>query len=108
MFGALHSEITPSYLLNNSLVYEKTMNCRADLERKWHARVQAARHRYVESKRVFERVVVESGGALIPSEGGKLSQARLSEQCAFDEYDRTLRIYTDLVLYCKVPAGPES
>ena len=84
------------------------MNCRAGLERKWQERVQAARRRYVESKRAFDKAVVESGCVLIPSEGGNLLQAQLSERCAFDEYDRTLRIYTDLVLYCKVPAGPES
>ena len=58
----------------------------ADLERKWRVRVEAARQRYLESKKASEE----------------------AERCALDEYNRTLQIYTDLILYGKVPEEPGS
>ena len=83
---------------------------RAELERKWRARVEAARQRYVESKSASDRAAVEWGGDLVPAPGGDemVRQAVQSEYCAFEEYDRTLRIYTDLVLDGKVPEEPDS
>ena len=62
------------------------MNGGADLEREWRVRVEAARQRYLESKKASDE----------------------AERSALDEYNRTLRIYADLILYGKVPGEPGS
>ena len=80
----------------------------ADLERKWRVRVDAARQRHLESKRAFEAGVEQGGDSSLAGGGEKMSQARQAECSALDEYNRTLRIYTDLILYGKVPEEPGS
>jgi hypothetical protein len=86
------------------------MKSRIELEREWYARVKAARLRYVESKGASARAAVEPGGDSVQAPGGAETerQALQSESFALNEYERALRIYTDLILYGKVPEGHES
>ena len=109
---ALHSAAKRSYLLPQRIwsLRGAPMSSRTELEEVWQSRVRAAREQYEERIHELDRVVAESEDDVNQQPDGSEStrQARRLMSGAFKEYMRLLRIYTDLVMYGKVPQEPNS
>lgn len=79
-------------------------SAREELERRWHARLKGAGMR-LEFTRTFLTELHQNseGDALVPVDSSDIAEALRAESAALQEYTRTLRIYTDLVLDGKIP-----
>ena len=75
-----------------------------DLELYWKDRWVTAKRDLEEAHARF-RSVAENGSAMIGPDGGYAYRKALElETAALVRYSKTLRLYTDLVLYGKVPS----
>ena len=81
------------------------MSSRTELELVWQGYVRSARQRYDEQCEEFDRVTTEFQARLYqsPDGGEAMRLARHRQSLALNEYMRTLRIYTDLVLKGVLP-----
>jgi predicted nucleic acid-binding Zn ribbon protein len=71
----------------------------------WRKRVEAARRQYDLTVTQFRKVLAEQKNWPLPAPDGSTAvrKARLQRSAALNEYMRTLRIFTDLTVYGKVP-----
>jgi hypothetical protein len=73
------------------------------LEEQWERRVQRAKL-HLDLCRLYVKQMQALAAQIPPQDGGYGFQKALrSEKSALAEYTRTLRIYSDLVVYGKVP-----
>ena len=81
------------------------MSSRIELEEVWRTRLKAARERYLDSLKEFQRLTSEAGSGLMQHPDGVyvLQRAGEYERRELHEYLRILRIFTDLVMEGKEP-----
>ncbi len=79
----------------------------AELEEKWKARVTLSRQRFDLYSVNVKEIRELSADIPAPDGGFGLARAMRAESAALGEYVRVLRIYSDLVVYGKVPEAEE-
>ena len=72
---------------------------------RWLCRLNAARRKYHRATTEFSKVLAEQNKWPAPAADGStaLRNARLQEAAALNEYMRTLKVFTDLLVYGKKP-----
>jgi hypothetical protein len=78
---------------------------RHEIEDLWRDRVKMARCKYEDSVVEFTKILAEQKHWPLPAPDGSTAvrNARIQESAALNDYMRTLKIYTDLVVSGKIP-----
>jgi DNA-binding CsgD family transcriptional regulator len=82
-----------------------TASDRTKLQELWRERLESAADRYRVASLEFQNAVdvVSKGLSVYPDGSYAVKKARIAESVTRDEHMRVLRIFTDLILYGKVP-----
>ena len=76
---------------------------RQDLERDWRFRFVMARERYQTASRRHRQLLRENPEGLTPRHDDLVALAQHEESEALAEYTRILKLFTELVLYGRIP-----
>ena len=78
---------------------------RQEIECCWRQRVEAARRKYDLTVAQSRKAKAEHKNWPVPAPDGytAVRKSRLQRSAALNEYMRTLRIFTDLIVYGKMP-----
>jgi hypothetical protein len=78
---------------------------RHELEALWRERLQIARSNYDVAVAEFRKVSADLKQWPLPAPDGSAAfrQVRVAESAALNEYIRTLKIFTDLIVHGKTP-----
>ena len=76
---------------------------RRDLEDAWRVRSEMARERYEMASRQYRKLLDEKPEGLIPRHDDPVALARHAESEALAEYSRNVRLFTELIVYGRIP-----
>ena len=87
--------------------FERPVQSRAAVEELWRKRLQEAEVRHNIADHELNKAMEDlTGGLVLPPDGSTaVRNARVAKSAALNEWMRVLRVFTDLILYNKVPDG---